>query len=301
MDDTNAQPTPQLLTDIQFKVARKGYDPTEVDAFLERLSGAVAQMQDRLRQANAVAESAERRAADAERALSSLQARITELESGTVGSASSVSPEVEAEQAASVLAMAQRTADAVVNDARTSAAKLVSDAESEASNIVRDAQATAEASIGDLDARRRNLQADAVALEAFLAEQRASLSADVSRIQAVLDDPRALRVAPLPDSDAADSDAIDDDEQFAEPVVPSSDFPTMATPVVESTLVTRDDIAETTSDTAAGGATGAKLFDADADDDDENAQLFGATDDDADEAMRKFFDADFEDDDRFGR
>ncbi len=300
MDETNAQPTPQLLTDIQFKVARKGYDPTEVDAFLERLSGAVGQMQDRLRQANAVAEAAERRAADAERTQASLQARITELESGTVGAASSVSPEVEAEQAASVLAMAQRTADAVVNDARTSAAKLVSEAESEASNIVRDAQATAEASIGDLDARRRNLQADAVALEAFLAEQRASLSADVSRIQAVLDDPRALRVAPLPESDAADNEAIGGDEQFDEPVVPSSDFPTMATPVVESTLVTRDDIAESTSDAAAGGATGAKIFDVDADDD-EDARLFGATDDDADEAMRKFFDADFEDDDRFGR
>jgi cell division initiation protein len=300
MDETNAQPTPQLLTDIQFKVTRKGYDPGEVDAFLERLSGAVAQMQDRLRQSNASEESAERRAADAERAQSSMQARITDLEAGTAGAASSTSPEVEAEQAASVLAMAQRTADAVVNDARTSAAKLVSDAESEASNIVRDAQATAEASIGDLDARRRNLQADVVALEAFLAEQRASLSADVSRILAVLDDPRALRVAPLRDGDGTVTEAIDSDEQLDEPVVPSSDFPTMATPAVESTLVARDDLVETTPDVTTGAATGAKLFDADADDD-EDAQLFGVTDDDADEAMRKFFDADFEDDDRFGR
>ena len=41
--------TPHLLTDVRFSVAKKGYDPDEVDNFLERVSAAVAQLRDKLR------------------------------------------------------------------------------------------------------------------------------------------------------------------------------------------------------------------------------------------------------------
>jgi cell division initiation protein len=306
MDDSNAQPTPQLLTDIQFKVARKGYDPGEVDAFLERLSGAVGQMQDRLRQANAAAEAADRRAAEATRAQALLQARVTELESGAATApapASAVGPEAEVEQAATVLAMAQRTADAVVNDARTAAAKLLSDAEAEAANIVGDARATAAASIGDLDARRRELEADAAALDAFLQEQRAAISADVSRIQTVLDDPRALRVGALPASIGEVHGSSEPEEAVEEVAVPSSDLPTMATPTVE---VTEAAEAEVPQPEAPAVTPLSKVFDAEEivevdEETRDGGRLFDETDDAADEAMRRFFDADFEDDDRFGR
>ena len=292
MEEMNGQPTPQILTDIQFRVTRKGYDPTEVDAFLERLSVAVGQMQERLRQSGTTAAAAEARAAEAARAQTALQSRIEELE-GAPAPVAALSPEAEAEQAASVLAMAQRTADAVINDARTSAARMVADAEAEAANIVHDAQSKAEASIGDLDARRRELAADRDALEAFMDEQRAALSSDLSRINAVLEDPRALRVAPLPvDLDASAGIGELDEE----PTVPSSDLPTMATPVV-------------TAASAAGAgqaATSASISESESESDsesdsDDEGQLFGESDDAADEAMRRFFDADFDDDNRFGR
>lgn len=287
----NGQATPQLLTEIQFKVVRKGYDPAEVDAFLERLSVAVGQMQEKLRQSAAAASAAEARAADAARAQAALQGRIEELE-GSPAPIVEVSPETEVEQAASVLAMAQRTADAVVNDARTSAAKLVSDAEAEASNIVRDAQSKAEASIGELDGRRRELVADRDALEAFMDAQRTALSADLSRISAVLDDPRALRVAPLPiDLDRADGGT--DGSAVDELAVPSSDLPTMATPTVD---VTEAEVMDTA--TATDTADSATISDVESGDE---GGLFGGSDDAADEAMRRFFDADFDDDDRFGR
>lgn len=292
MDDTTAQATPQLLTDIQFNVARKGYDPSEVDAFLERLSAAVTVMQDRLRQSAAETESAGRRAAEAERENAALRSRIVELESGAVLSpvTSEISPEVEAEQAASVLAMARRTADAVVNDARAAAATMLTEAETEAANIMRDARARADATVGDLDARRQELTADAVALEVFMDEQRAALSAGLSRIQAVLDDPRALRVGALPEQ-REPSPILDE-----EPVVPSSDFPTMATPVIEEEILPETAEPEPT-------ASAARIFDVEevdtaaADD----GALFDVKDDEVDEAMRRFFDADFDDDDRFGR
>ena len=135
--------TPHLLTDVRFSVSRKGYDPDEVDNFLERVSAAVAQLQDKLRQATASAESAETRAADAVRNESRLQARIAELESGSgaapaavVAPIRSVDPTIDAEQASSVLVMAQRTADATINEARTNAAQMLSESEVEASRIL---------------------------------------------------------------------------------------------------------------------------------------------------------------------
>jgi len=303
MEDKSAQPTPQLLTEIQFNTARKGYDPGEVDAFLERLSAAVTQMQDKLRQSAAAAQEAQRAAAEAVRAKDVLQARVDELESGAVFApvAADISPELEAEQAASMLAMARRTADAVVNDARTTAATLLSDAEAEASNILRDARVKAEATVGDLDAKRQELRADAAALEAFLDEQRASLSAGLSQIQAVLDDPRALRVGAPPVLEAAVL-VVDD-----EPVVPSSDFPTMATPAIVDEETAGDEPTETGTgtifaleDLSSTPSAGTESSAADPEPAD-GGQLFGGKDDDVDEAMRKFFDANFDDDERFGR
>jgi cell division initiation protein len=303
MEDTSTQPTPQLLTEIQFNVARKGYDPGEVDAFLERLSAAVTQMQDKLRQSAAAAQAAQRQASEAVRANEVLQARIDELESGAVFApvADDISPELEAEQAASILAMARRTADAVVNDARTSAATLVTDAETEAANILRDAKVKADATVGDLDAKRQELRSDAAALEAFLNEQRALLSAGLAQIQAVLDDPRALRIGAPPVLEAPV--LVGDDE----PVVPSSDFPTMATPTVvdeqtsgEEPTTTGTGTVFALEDLSSAPAAGTEGSDFDPEPA-EGGELFGAKDDEVDEAMRKFFDANFDDDQRFGR
>ncbi len=309
MEEKFAQASPQLLTEIQFKVSRKGYDPGEVDAFLERLSAAVTQMQDRLRQSTATTQEAERRAADAVRASEALQARVDELESGLVFAPppEDASPEVEAEQASSVLAMARRTADAVVNEARTNAAAILLEAEGEAANIILDAKKKADAAVGDLDAVRQELRADADALAAFLDEQRASLSADLSRIHNVLDDPRALRVGSPPamkELGSFESDGA---------VAPSSDFPTMATPVIDDPAAADGSIKNAPSESApvrifdleqieANRAAAAKAPDSE-DEQPEGGELFGAKDDEVDEAMRKFFDANFDDDDadRFGR
>lgn len=310
MDDTNAQPSPQLLTDITFDVVRKGYDPGQVDELLERIAVAVGQMQERLRQSSAAAEAAERRAADAGRAQSALQARITELENAVPAAPPAPSPEIEAEQAASVLALAQRTADAVLADARAAAARMVTDAEAESSSILAAAQARAEASITDLDDRRRRISAEIDALSVFMDEQRAVLAADLALISAMLDDPSALRVAPIPvRADATEEDAVDASDEFG--TVPSSDLPTMAVPVVGAETDTADPAedpelveADTEEPAAAPPAEETPtpirpttIFDVEQTED----RLFGDEDDAADEAMRRFFDADFDDDDRFGR
>lgn len=287
--------TPHLLTDVQFSVSRKGYDPDEVDNFLERVSAAVAQLQDKLRQATATAEAAEARAADAVRNESRLQARIAELESGgavapvAVAPIRSVDPSLEAEQASSVLVMAQRTADATINEARTNAAQMLSESEVEASRILSAARTQADEAIRDLDRTRRELAADNAALDAFLAEQRAVIANGLSRIQAVLDDPAALRVGTPP----VDLTVAPTTPEPA-PVVAPAPEPEVFQPVLAEDS---DWVPESTPSTVfvaeqvdAGPATAAvPLFD---------DEFLADDDEDADAAMRRFFDADFDDDRR---
>ena len=293
----NTPGTPHLLTDVRFSVSRKGYDPDEVDNFLERVSAAVAQLQDKLRQATATAEAAEARAADAVRNESRMQARIAELELGTVAAAPavvapirSVDPTLEAEQASSVLVMAQRTADATLNEARTNAAQMLSESEVEASRILSAAKAQADEAIRDLDRTRRELAADNAALEAFLAEQRAVLSNGLSRIQAVLDDPAALRVGTPP---------VDLDPPVGAPAAVVAAAPAVSEPEVFQPVLAEDSgwNPEPSSSTlfadgdGGGGPSTAAVpvFD---------DEFLSDDDDDADAAMRRFFDADFDDDRR---
>ena len=292
--------TPHLLTDVRFSVSRKGYDPDEVDNFLERVSAAVAQLQDKLRQATSTAEAAEARAADAVRNESRLQARISELETGVAAAPTpavvapirSVDPSIDAEQASSVLVMAQRTADATINEARTNAAQMLTESEVEASRILSAAKTQTDDALRDLDKTRRELAADNAALEAFLSEQRAVIANGLSRIQAVIDDPTALRIGTPP-------------VEFASPSVIQEPAPAPAAPVrVPEPEVFQPVLADDSSWTPESSSAG--LF---ADDEADSGPATAAVpalddeflaedDDDADAAMRRFFDADFDDDRR---
>ena len=292
--------TPHLLTDVRFSVSRKGYDPDEVDNFLERVSAAVAQLQDKLRQATSTAEAAEARAADAVRNESRLQARISELETGVAAAPTpavvapirSVDPSIDAEQASSVLVMAQRTADATINEARTNAAQMLTESEVEASRILSAAKTQTDEALRDLDKTRRELAADNAALEAFLSEQRAVIANGLSRIQAVIDDPTALRIGTPP-------------VEFASPSVIQEPAPAPAAPVrVPEPEVFQPVLADDSSLTPESSSAG--LF---ADDEADSGPATAAVpalddeflaedDDDADAAMRRFFDADFDDDRR---
>ena len=302
MDQTPA--TPHLLTDVQFRVARKGYDPDEVDNFLEKVSDAVAQLQDKLRQATADKEAADAKAANVNRIEATLQARIAELEaqlaSARSGAAAPAAAPIvardaaaEAEAASSVLVMAQRTADSTVNDARARAAQLLTDAETEAVRILGSARAEAEESLGDLERTRSEMVAENDALGAFLLEQRAVLAAGLARIQAVLDDPKALRVgdAPVP-SPRAEAPAPSAPVEVEE-VAPAAPAAPAASPVTGSTP---EPAPSSLFDPEPVGPPTELVTVFDLED-----EFLAEDDEDADDAMRRFFDADFGDEPRFER
>jgi cell division initiation protein len=174
--------TPHLLTDVRFSVARKGYDPDEVDNFLERVSAAVAQLQEKLRQATANAEAAEGRATEATRAQTLLQARVDKLEADLATARAEVpaaapvrSPEDDAAEVSKVLVLAQRTADAAVAEARATATQTLAEAEAEATRIVATARTEADESA---TRQREALTAEVRSLE----DSRAKLSSDIAAL-----------------------------------------------------------------------------------------------------------------------
>ena len=197
--------TPQVLHEVEFRAKVRGYDPDEVDDFLERVAAGVAQLQDRLREAVERATAAEAKVAD-------LQATVK----AGGGPASSDAEET----LRRTLVLAQRTADAAVKEATDEADRVVADASARASSLLSEAEARAGAivkdaedevrkgvdatrqrlvaEIIDLEATRDSVRADVAALDRHLDEQRLRLRGAVADLQRLLDDPAALKGLPAP-------------------------------------------------------------------------------------------------------
>ena len=227
--------TPHLLTDVKFTERRRGYDPEEVDNFLERVSSAVAQLQDKLREATARAEQADARAADAQRARAAAEAQLSRGGApdavASAPAAERADPEVEAERASKILLMAQKTADATIEDANDTAQQTIADARAQASTLVSDAEAEAaklrsdakqEADelverqraavvkdVRELEDVRASVQGDVEKLKTHLDEQRSRIRRGVEALALVLDDPEGLHVDEAPElSDRSMDDAL---------------------------------------------------------------------------------------------
>ncbi|MBK9181230.1 MAG: DivIVA domain-containing protein [Acidimicrobiales bacterium] len=204
--------TPKLLHDVEFREKWRGYDPDEVDAFLERVAQGVDSLLARANEADERAARAERRS----------------QESGETD-----------ETLRRTLVLAQRTADAAVAEAEERAHALVTEAESTATRLVAEAEARAAELHADIDGQvrqrlveaeerartlvaeteaevrrqadearqrlhqeiasleqaRESLRLQSSTLERHLADQRERLAVTVTELQRVLNDPAALRGA----------------------------------------------------------------------------------------------------------
>ncbi len=204
MDRTPQLITPQVINEVEFRQKVRGYDPDEVDDFLERMAIAVAELQDRLREATERATRVEGRPADA-----------------AAGSVAAVSPPAaasnEMEAIRRTLVLAQRTADAAVDEAQQAAAqtvtaarqeadRLLEDARSSAATIVSDAEAAAArdaeaargrlvAEIESLEQTLDDLHGDVALIERHLEDQRGQVRGSIAVLQGLLDDPSKLTVA----------------------------------------------------------------------------------------------------------
>lgn len=244
--------TPQLIEQIDFAEKFRGYDPDQVDDFLERVGATIAELDKSLREANERADRAEAELA-------------TRGAAPTVAAApvATMTDEEEAMQSTRTLMMAKRTADAAIADARQEAQKLVEDArtsvqqqqaqaQTEADRIVGEARvkadqmtqkATADANreygtrrdqilaeIGDLEKRKSGVHEHLSAIEGRLGEYRSGLTTIHGAIASVLDDPSTALREPLAGLEPPAATT-------AAPVVEATAAPATAAPTIDQPAV----------------------------------------------------------------
>jgi DivIVA domain-containing protein len=257
--------SPQRIRDASFKAVRKGYDPVEVDAFVEEVAAALEVAQN-----DATAMEARARAAVAR-----LQELSREGEAGTPAGTGAPGPEIsarveESETISRTLLLAQRTADTAVAEAQAEADRLLGAARddananldaarAEAAELVEDAKAEArkageaervqvEGEVQALLARRDFLESDVDHLEQYLVAQRerlvevaATLNDLVQRVPGGLADMRRPLLSAAADPVPERATDPDDDVAEAELVEPSVDGPADAGPADESGEGEEDD------------------------------------------------------------
>lgn len=252
--------TPQVINEVEFHQKMRGYDPDEVDDFLERVAVAVEQMQDRVREVEQRAVVAERRAAELTDRLESGPAPALDPAVAPVRPTASETDETETIRR--TLVLAQRTADAAIKEAEEEAhrtlqtaqdqvQRLYAEAQDQARKLVVDAEAEARKTSDDtrqrlvkeiitLEETRDALRADQGILERHLDEQRLRLRSSIGELQRLLDDPGRLRQVTSPELSGVTLPDFVEESAIAAPaddVAPTAD----AAPAVEAPDAPADD------------------------------------------------------------
>jgi len=168
---------PQLIREARFKQAKRGYDPVEVDSFLEQTAAALEAAQN-----EATAMEARARAAVAR--LQELAQPATDTPRATTDDSETISR---------TLLLAQRTADAAIADAQAEAERVLTAAGEDANGLLEEARLEArrvgeaervqvEGEVQALLARRDFLESDVDHLEQYLVAQRERITEVVSEL-----------------------------------------------------------------------------------------------------------------------
>ena len=211
--------TAQDIQEQTFNTSRHGYDPQEVDVFLEKLATEVENKDRALYEAKNRYEAAEARVEAAERqAKDSLKASsVTE------------------DQISKAFIAAQRSADAMKDEARAEAEKTYREAEARARDIVRDATMEKQRILGEIDRLRESC-------EKFRTEYLSLLNhftTDAKKVMPTLD-------AIKPDTPKAvkESEEFDFISENDAVVAPTPVVPAESQPVFNETAVREPEVVE---------------------------------------------------------
>jgi DivIVA domain-containing protein len=271
--------TPERIEEVEFRGSYRGYDRNEVDDFLDRVAAGFGRLQNQLTDAIDRATRAEERAKQAEERLRAQPQPVAEP------TPAMVDPEVAADTAVQAahrtLHLAQRTADAAVQEAREEAERMIADAQAEVERLTAEANAAADrlrreaaaeieekaeqarwrmaAEVDELEATRASLLADIEILDGHLRAHGDQLRRTLETLQRGLDDPASLRFpAPegLSNAGAATPAAAYDDPPTYDPA--SGYDATTAyepTPSYDQTVAYDQAAGYDTTSTYGGGAT----------------------------------------------
>lgn len=131
--------TIQMIETKEFKTVAKGYDPEEVDVFLDDICDQFDEMENEIKSLRASLAKAQAAAAPAP---------------APVVAAPAAKAEDSSEAAQRLLRNAQRVSDETIADARSEANKIVADAKAKADSMLQDAQTESARLQGSLDTLR---------------------------------------------------------------------------------------------------------------------------------------------------
>ena len=203
------------VADIAAQVFRekfKGYDQEEVDAFLDRVSASISELEQARDDALAHARQVEENAADAleaERLLKRTLITAQRTADATVAEA--------VEQANAAVSEADQRAASIVEAAENRAAQIIGDAERRAAEALATARSDIESRQAAADSDLRTVQRAIAELQRFRSEYRDRVRAAVVEQLAVLDNagdipdvpPDMARLAAAPDVRVAGADVGD--------------------------------------------------------------------------------------------
>lgn len=207
------------VSNVQFTERKRGHDPEEVANYLQQVDEKIAGLKQMAGEAVDRAEAAEGAAAQARRLLSEAEERAAAAERKLTER--DAAREDDSARAASILSMAQRTADATTADAEERARATLAEVEQRAAEqraeveveterLMADARRQAEVmrsegltavreEIAELQSRRDELSVAVDALTHHLDDERSKLRAAVGEIERLLDDPAGFQPATPPE------------------------------------------------------------------------------------------------------
>ncbi|HEX7131964.1 MAG TPA: DivIVA domain-containing protein [Iamia sp.] len=178
----------------EFRIVKRGYDPDEVNAFLDQIALGVGELKRKLAEAEDTAVAARKAASAAPKA------------PAAPAPAASPAVDTQADEIHRALILAQRAADeevrkateqgeAMVASARQQVEALRADVEAEVARRRDEGRADLLTEIDELERVRDSLSNDVVVLERHVEEQREVVQAAIGELQSLLDHPEAFRIA----------------------------------------------------------------------------------------------------------
>lgn len=147
--------TPADIDQLTFSPSKQGYDTEEVDAFLERLSGELDAMLQKIADLKGRLNNSEQQLAAANEQVAQLS---SQLQAGDATQAAVSAPLVSATdtsaseaQISRVLIVAQQSADKIISDAKDSADKIRTEADQRAREVIRAALAEKQNELDEID------------------------------------------------------------------------------------------------------------------------------------------------------
>lgn len=172
--------TPADIQAQTFSEAKRGYDPAEVDVFLETLSSEVDAMLAKIVDLKGRLTATEQQLADA-------QAQLAQAQDVTAQAAPVAAPapdfSAQERQISAALIAAQQTAETIVNDANENAERIRNEADAKAREVIRQALTEKQAELEEIDrlkASREEFKAEYLKLiQHFMDDAQNSFPADL--------------------------------------------------------------------------------------------------------------------------